>query len=178
MFIKRSLPSELLIATTMMPKECIFGLFCFVISCHSNQVLQLPRLQLVQVEVHNNSYIYYAKISSDEGYGLRCVTDNKSCCNGSDVGNWIDLTGSQQGVEDKCLHVERVYVKSTMLGNINLNRKDNCTPSTSGIWRCDIPDSGGKIQSFYVYISNSTVLGTFYCIQEELCCNTSLPQDP
>ena len=38
-------------------------------------------------------------------------------------------------------------------GEISLNRRNSdCIPPTSGLWRCDIPDS--EIQSLYVYISN------------------------
>ena len=45
-------------------------------------------------------------------------------------------------------------------GVISLNRRNSdCSPPTSGLWRCDIPDSSGEIQSLYIYISNDTSFG-------------------
>ena len=37
-------------------------------------------------------------------------------------------------------------------GVISLHRKRGCTDHTSGLWRCDIPDSSGEMQSLYAYI--------------------------
>ena len=78
------------------------------------------------------------------------MTNNVSCCNGSDVGGWRDEGGSvvQEVDRDTCLYVTREYKE------INLNRKLGCTDHTSGLWRCDIPDFSGEMQSLYIYISN------------------------
>ena len=47
---------------------------------------------------------------------------------------------------------------------ISLNRRNSdCIPPTSGLWRCDIPDSSGEIQSLYIYISNDESNGKYFC---------------
>ena len=98
----------------------------------------------------NNSYIYYRDISDGDS-SLSCVTDNVNCCNSSDVVNWRDWEGEPvyEGADGTtCLYVTRGD------GVISLHRKIRCTSDhTSGLWRCDIPDSSGEMQSLYVYIS-------------------------
>ena len=42
---------------------------------------------------------------------------------------------------------------------ISLNRKSDCIPDTSGLWRCDILDSSEVMQSLYIYISNDNTSG-------------------
>ena len=96
----------------------------------------------------NNSYIYYPDIR-DRDHTLQCVTDNVNCCNSSDVVNWRDERGDPvyEGADGTaCLYVTRGY------GVISLHRKIGCSDHTSGLWRCDIPDSSGEMQSLYVYI--------------------------
>ena len=82
----------------------------------------------------NNSYIYYANMA--DGYNaLKCVTDNPNCCTDLYDGNWNDETGTivHEGSDDtSCLYVTRGYQE------ISLNRKSDCIPDTSGLWRCDI----------------------------------------
>ena len=103
----------------------------------------------------NNSYIYYANIH--EGHrALKCVTDGVNCCNDSDDGNWRDERGRavHQGVDGPtCYYVTRQRKE------IILNRNSDCIPDTSGLWRCDIPDSSEVMQSMYIYISNDTISG-------------------
>ena len=41
-----------------------------------------------------------------------------------------------------------------ILGEVSLNRNSTCYPDF-GLWRCDIPDSSGVIQSMYIYIGSS-----------------------
>ena len=103
----------------------------------------------------NNSYIYYANIS--HGYNaLKCVTSNQYCCTDYYDGNWNDETGTvvHEGPDDtSCLYVTRGYQE------ISLNRKSDCIPDTSGLWRCDIADSNDEVQSMYIYISNDNTSG-------------------
>ena len=52
-------------------------------------------------------------------------------------------------------------------GVISLNRNRGCIDHTSGLWSCDIPDSSGKMQSLYIYISNTKshgMLNYFLCM--------------
>ena len=103
----------------------------------------------------NNSYIYYANIS-DEDSALKCVTDSDNCCSDSHVGNWRDERGRavQQGADEAtCLYVTGGQ------GVISLNRKSDCIPESSGLWRCDVPDSSEVMQSIYIYISNDNTSG-------------------
>ena len=96
----------------------------------------------------NNSFIISFDIR-DGYYALNCVTDNVNCCNNSAVGGWRDESGRPvyQGADGTtCLYVTRGD------GVISLHRKRGCTDHTSGVWRCDIPDSSGEMQSLYAYI--------------------------
>ena len=116
-----------------------------------------PHFQHLDNSLSNNSYIYYANILEGEA-ALKCVTDSVDCCTGANVGVWSDEKRRpfQQGEDGaSCLFVtrgERV---------ISLNRRHNCVPPTSGLCRCDIPDSTGHTQSLFIYVSNSTSYGTF-----------------
>ena len=115
-----------------------------------------PRLHHGGAEgLTNNSYIYYTTIV-DGSRALKCVTDNHNCCTDSDDGNWKDERGRavHQGADGAtCFYVTRQRKE------INLNRKSDCIPDTSGVWRCDIPDSSEVMQSIYIYISNATTSG-------------------
>ena len=96
----------------------------------------------------NNSYIYSPDIG-DGDRALKCVTDSDNCCNNSTVGGWRDESGRPvyQGADGTtCLYVTRGD------GVISLHRKRGCYDHTSGLWRCDIPDSSGELQSIYTYI--------------------------
>ena len=77
---------------------------------------------------------------------LHCVTDYMNCCNsGSGMGNWYDTTGvevSDQADGDSDSYVTRGD------GVVYLNRRRG---GQSGMWRCDIPDHSGQIQSIYIY---------------------------
>ena len=54
-----------------------------------------------------------------------------------------------EGPDDtSCLYVTRGYQE------ISLNRKSDCIPDTSGLWRCDIADYNNEIQSLYIYIED------------------------
>ena len=115
----------------------------------------LPRFQIREVNLTNNSYILLSNISR-ENDALKCVTDSVNCCNDSDVGNWRDERGRavHQGADEAtCLYVTRGH------GGVCLNRRRGCTPEISGLWRCDIPDSSEVMQSIYIYISNEESYG-------------------
>ena len=111
----------------------------------------LPQFEHEGFHLSNNSYIYSHDII-DEGDGaLKCVTNSVNCCNNSTVGGWRDESGRPvyQGADGTtCLYVTRGD------GAISLHHKRGCYDHTSGLWRCDIPDSSGEMQSLYIYISN------------------------
>ena len=138
-----------------------------VVSCQS-----LPQFEHDRRYMSNNSFIYSRDIASGDA-ALRCVTDNVDCCNDASVGNWRDVRESpvQEGRDGtSCLYVTRGD------GEMSLNRKSGCFDHKSGLWRCDIPDSSGDMQSLYIYISNSesfgnyskTIISTYCCIAGQL----------
>ena len=109
-----------------------------------------PQFEFGDTVLTNNSYIDRGDIGMRVDNSLRCVTDYSDCCagNGSDVGNWFDRGGNEvhQGAGgDTDLYVTRGE------GVIYLNR---ITGGAPGMWRCDIPDSGGMIQSIYIYFGS------------------------
>ena len=121
-----------------------------VFSCQSKLQFESNGRNLI-----NNSYIYYANIFNGTG-ALKCVTDSVNCCTDFDVVNWRDERGRavHQGEDGAtCLYVTRGQ------GVVSLNRMGDCIPDTSGLWRCDIPDSNEVVQSLYIYISNDTTSG-------------------
>ena len=137
-------------------KPCAFVVTGFIlfssilINCQS-----LPCFEHGSTYLPNNSYIYYANISNGDR-ALKCVTDSDNCCTDSDVGNWTDGRGRavHQGADETtCLYVTRGH------GQLSLNRNSGCIPDTSGLWRCDVPDSSEVMQSMYIYVSNDTTSG-------------------
>ena len=100
----------------------------------------------------NNSFIVRgppANIGEGHNDSLHCVTDNSDCCTNGQ-GNWYDETGGevQQGSDgDSNLYVTRGD------GVVYLNRRRR---GSSGMWRCDIPDSTGVQQSIYIYLGTPT----------------------
>ena len=137
-----------------------------VVSCQS-----LPQFEHDGRSQPNNSFISYRDITSGD-FALKCVTDNVDCCNDASVGNWRDVRGSpvQEGRDGtSCLYVTRGD------GEISLNRKSGCFDHTSGLWRCDIPDFSGDMQSLYIYISNSRSFGESKTMHLDI--SSLFPQD-
>ena len=96
--------------------------FTALVTLASSQ--SLPRFQIREVNLTNNSYILLSDISR-ENDALKCVTDSVNCCNDSDVGNWRDERGRavHQGADEAtCLYVTRGQ------GVVSLNRRHGCTP--------------------------------------------------
>ena len=131
----------------------MFGSLLFIaVAVLTAEICQsLPHFQHDSHPLSNNSFIYYPDIGDEDSAALKCVTNRESCCNESNTGGWRDERGRpvHQGADGvACLYVTR--------GDrvISLHRKSGCTDHTSGLWRCDIPDSSGEMQSLYIYISN------------------------
>ena len=131
----------------MLLHSLVLDLIFLVVSCKS-----LPLFVYRGEPLSNNSFIKYNVINEEDS--LKCVTNTSiDCCNDTSVGNWRDVRGSpvQEGRDGtSCLYATRGD------GEISLNRKSGCTDHTSGLWRCDIPDFIGDMQSLYIYISNDT----------------------
>ena len=108
-----------------------------------------PRFELIRGDVlANNSFILRGQpvdIGQGHSDSLHCVTDNSECCSNGQ-GDWYDEKGTQvqQGPDGEGgLYVTRGD------GVVYLNRR---TGGSSGMWRCDIPDSNGVQQSIYIYL--------------------------
>ena len=126
--------------------------YSVIVNCQS-----LPQFHSLGEILRNNSFIYYDRIH-EGGVALKCVTNTSIiCCHDTNVSSWRDERGElvQEGADDgTCLYVTRGD------GEISLNSRNiDCNPPTSGLWRCDIPDSSEEIQSLYIYISNDTSFG-------------------
>ena len=114
----------------------------------------VPRFEQDNRVLPNNSYIIYSEITTGDR-ALKCMTDRVDCCTDPDVGNWRDERGravQQRANGATCLYVTRGQ------GEVSLNRIA-CVPD-AGLWRCDIPDSSGVIQSMYIYIGSGGSPGT------------------
>lgn len=123
-------------------REVLICLLCAVLGVHS----QYPQLNHDTNIYHNNSFIEGASIGqqSQGGSPLQCQTNYTSCCNNN--GSWTDPGG--QPVHEGVSGATNFYV-TRGTGVINLNR---ISGGSSGMWRCDIPDSSGVMQSMYIYI--------------------------
>ena len=125
---------------------CVSIIFTLVVFVHCQT--NYPQFEFGDTVLTNNSYIFRGDIGVGVNDSLKCVTDYSGCCAGagSDVGNWFDREGNEvhQGA-DGATHL---YVTRGK-GKVYLKR---ITGGTSGMWRCDIPDSDGLIQSIYIYL--------------------------
>ena len=122
-----------------------------------------PRFEFRGDVLVNNSFIFRgAPVHIGEGHNdsLHCVTDNSDCCSNGE-GNWYDETGGEvqyRSDGDSTLYVTRED------GVVYLNRK---TGGRSGMWRCDIPDSNGVLQSIYIYLG-TPMTGVWLCLWRSL----------
>ena len=128
-------------------RNCVLvSLFILVLVVIARSQSYYPQFEIKGDVLVNNSFIVRPRIGEGHNDSLHCVTDNSDCCSNGE-GDWYDETGGevQQGqVGDS----DRVYVTR---GDevVYLNRRRG---GTSGMWRCDIPDSTGVLQSIYIYL--------------------------
>ena len=118
-------------------------LLLLLVSVVSSQ--SYPRFEFRGNILKNNSVVFRGSIGEGQGTSLHCVTYNSECCTNGQ-GNWYDERGVEihEGSDGNSdLYVTRgqrvVY----------LNRR---TVGSTGLWRCDIPDSNGVQQSLYIYL--------------------------
>ena len=105
-----------------------------------------PRFEFKGNILGNNSFVFRGSIGEGHNDSLCCVSDNSECCTNGPQGNWYDKKGVEvhQGSDgDSDLYVTRGQ------GVVYLNRR---TGGSTGLWRCDIPDSNGVEQSIYTYL--------------------------
>ena len=123
------------------------GLFCvsLFVAVHCQPY---PRFELHNRVILNNSYVLYSRIGVGDN-ALNCTTNSTSCCTYPDTGNWTD--GRGRAVHEGMDRATTVYMTREDRV-VSLNR---ITGWLTGLWRCDIPDSSGVMQSIYIYICNT-----------------------
>ena len=104
-----------------------------------------PRFETRGNVLVNNSFIPRPRIGEGHNASLHCVTGNSDCCSNGE-GNWYNERGGE--VQQGSVGPSNLYVTR---GNrvVYLNRRIG---GRSGMWRCDIPDSNGVLQSIYIYL--------------------------
>ena len=127
-----------------MENGCHVLLLVFVLVAAVNSQ-SYPRFDIRGNVLVNNSFILRPYIGEGPNDSLHCVTDNSNCCSNGE-GNWYDATGGE--VQQGSLGDSNLYVTRGD-GVVYLNRR---TGGSSGMWRCDIPDSNGVLQSIYIYL--------------------------
>ena len=108
------------------------------------QCQPFPRFEFNGTALVNNSYIWRGGIGEGDN-ALKCVTNDTDCCTDPDTGNWTDGNGA--AVHQGMAGASTIYITRGN-GTVSLNR---ITGGSSGMWRCDIPDSSGVMQSMYIY---------------------------
>ena len=105
-----------------------------------------PRFEIRGDVLVNNSFLHRGVIAEGHNDSLHCVTGNSDCCSNGE-GDWYDETGGE--VQQGSLGDSDSLYATRGDGVVYLNRK---TGGCSGMWRCDIPDSNGVLQSIYIYL--------------------------
>ena len=103
-----------------------------------------PRFEIRGDVLVNNSYILRFRIGEGHNDSLHCVTDKSDCCSNGE-GNWYNATG---GVKQGSDRNNSLYVTRGN-GVVYLNYRKG---GSSGMWRCEVPDSNGVQQSIYIYL--------------------------
>ena len=103
----------------------------------------------------NNSCVTLEDIGDGDN-GLLCVTKLTACCqppypgeNGSTAGNWFFPNGTTVPSENRGWDFHRD--RGQMV--VRLNRQRG---GVDGIYRCEIPDSMGDIQSIYIGVYSAS----------------------
>ena len=115
-----------------------------------------PRFEMRGDVLVNNSYILRSNIGEGHNDSLHCVTNNSDCCSNGE-GNWYDETEGE--VQQGSNVTSNLYVTRGD-GVVYLNRRRG---GSSGMWRCDIPDSNGVQQSIYIYLGTH-ITGVWLCL--------------
>ena len=148
-----------------MPRKTLASLSVVIVVAYCQSY---PRFELRGENLFNNSYIGRNQIGIGNN-ALKCVTNNTNCCSSPAVGNWTDET-SGRAVHQGASGATAIYVTRGD-GVVSYNR---ITGGSSGMWRCDIPDSSGVMQSIYIYTGTSESGESSYV----LCCKCVVYSSP
>ena len=91
----------------------------------------------------NNSLVVRGDVGEGEN-GITCTSESADCCSDPDTSGWFSPTGDplHEGADG----ASDLYLTRGP-GSVRLNR---ITGGTSALYWCDIPDSSGELQRFYV----------------------------
>ena len=115
----------------------------------------------------NNSIVTRTDIGTGSA-ALLCTTAYFPCCNSGNPGTQWYFPNGNQVVNNGSLPYYRTRSGIANPGSVRLNRNPEGT--TTGIFRCDIPDASGELQSIYVGIYDSNTgecrrWCTFYTVE-------------
>ena len=114
-------------------------------------------LTLNNVQYTNNSVVTITDIGTGSA-ALICTTTRIGCCLSTDGSHWYFPDGSTVQRTDTTYYrtrtISRFRTRTVAglggVGTVSLNR--NPVATTTGVFRCDIPDASGVLQSLYVGI--------------------------
>ena len=108
-------------------------------------------LTLNGVQYTNNSVVNITDIGTGSA-ALICTTTRFGCCLSTDGSHWYFPDGSRVQRTSTTYYRTRT-ISNVGGGTVSLHRNPEAT--TTGVFRCEIPD-GGDLQSIYVGIYNAT----------------------
>ena len=104
----------------------------------------------------NNSVVTITDIGTGDSAALLCTTTNPGCCSSSNPATqWYSPNGGQvQNLGRSPPSMTFSRTRSRSPASVILHRNSEAT--TTGIFRCDIPDNSGNLHSIYVGIYTAT----------------------
>ena len=109
-------------------------------------------LTLNNVKYTSNSVVTITDIGTGSA-ALICTTTRTGCCISTDGSHWYFPDGSAVQRTGTTYYRTRT-ITSGPGGTVRLNRNPGAT--MTGVFRCDIPDANGDLQSLYVGIYTAT----------------------
>ena len=121
-------------------------------------------LTLNNVNYTSNSVVTITDIGTDTA-ALICTTTRPGCCLSTDGSHWYFPDGSAVQRTGTTYYRTRT-ISDVGGGAVHLNRNPGAT--TTGVFRCDIRDASGDLQSLYVGIYTATT-GESCTLKSDIC---------
>ena len=93
---------------------------------------------------------------------LHCITDKVQCCrerDGGAIGEWYQPGQTNNPVDGNGRISTEDFSRNRGPSAVLLNRR-NAATSPTGLYHCEVPDSGDVIQSLYIRVYNASELQT------------------
>ena len=110
----------------------------------------------------NNTIVLMSDIGEDND-ALLCMTDRSDCCDGSRVGEFYYPDNTAVGFSS----TNSLY-RNRGPQVVRLNRRGNAL-SPTGVYRCQIPDSIGRMQNIYINIIGMNYYTCVCQCRHDLC---------